>query len=370
MQRYINYVRSHFDSWEEICINDRARLRLSLVLFTFIVSVIFVGLSVFTAIMSGISSALPSIAFGIVTIFLFIWQFHNKEYNIVIAWIFGLLSLAIAAFFIIVEGLESTGHIWICILPIIGTMILPFKQTFIYNGLLLVFLMFLLKNPLHSHIPDEFSPHIRIIFLVSILALTLCNYLSEYIRRRTQRQLQLMTEKYRNSSFTDPLTGAYNRRALNAHFGGPEESSYGLSFAMLDIDFFKKVNDTYGHEVGDKLLRHLVSLVKKCIPPGAQLYRWGGEEFLLVIKSSSANTLRNILENIRKKVMETPLLAPSIEGENPIKLSMTISSGGIVASQNDNLESNIKSADELMYVAKSSGRNKVVVESQPQNENN
>ncbi|MDL2254288.1 GGDEF domain-containing protein [Ruminococcaceae bacterium OttesenSCG-928-I18] len=274
------------------------------------------------------------------------------------------MSLAMAVFFIASGGVEGTGHIWICILPIVGTMMVPFKSTLIYNGILFVLLICLLRGPFYIHISAEYSTYMRTVFPISIMILTLCNYVSEYTRQRTQRQLISMTEKLRNSAFTDPLTGAYNRRALTAHFGEPNESAYGLSFAMLDLDYFKKVNDTYGHELGDRLLCHLVTLVKKCIPPGAQLYRWGGEEFLLALKSTDIDILRSVLENIRKKVAETPMESPSQGDEPATILFATVSIGGVSASLQDNIERSINLADEQMYLAKNAGRNIVMIKTE------
>lgn len=361
MRRFIGFVRSHLDNWDEICVNNSARLRLNLILFSFVISIVFFTMSVRTALTVGFPTASSTILFGSITLFLFLWQFFHKAYSMVAAWMFGVMSLAMAVFFIASGGVEGTGHIWMCILPIVGTMMVPFRSTLIYNGILFVLLVCLLRGPFYTYIPAEYSPYMRIVFPISILILTLCNYVSEYTRQRTQRQLITMTERLRDSAFTDPLTGAYNRRALTSHFGEPSEPAYGLSFALLDIDFFKRVNDTYGHEVGDKLLCQLVTLVKKHIPPGAQLYRWGGEEFLLALKSNDIDALRVVLENIWKDVAETPLVIPA-KGDEPSKLlSTTVSIGGIVATPQDNIECSINLADEQMYLAKKAGRNTVMI---------
>lgn len=363
MRRFIGWIRRHLDSWDKICIDNSARLRLNLILFSFVISIVFLAMSIRTANALDFRAALSTILFGLVTLSLFLWQFFHNDYSVVAAWLFGLMSLAMAVFFISTGGLESTGHIWICVLPIVGTMMVPFRSTLIYNGVLLAVLVCLLKGPFYIHIPAQYSSYMRTVFPISILVLILCNYVAEYTRQRTQKQLITMTEKLRDSAFTDPLTGAYNRRALTSHFGEPNESAYGLSFAMLDLDFFKRVNDTYGHEVGDKLLCQLVTLVKKNIPPGAQLYRWGGEEFLLALKSSDTDALHGVLESIRRDVAETPLMIPSAVDEPPELLSTTVSIGGMVASPRDNIERSINFADEQMYFAKKAGRNMVMIKS-------
>ncbi|MDL2293656.1 GGDEF domain-containing protein [Ruminococcaceae bacterium OttesenSCG-928-D13] len=363
MRRFISFARRHLDSWEEICINDSARLRLNLILFSFVITVVFLIMSIRTSVALGLPSALPTMVCGATTLTLFLWQFNRREYSAVIAWLFGLMSLAMATFFIAFGGFDGTGHVWICILPIVGTMMVSFRHTFLYNGLLLVLLFCLFRSPLYNLIPAEYAPYMRVVFPISILILTLCNYVSEFTRQRLQKQLIVMTEKFRNSAYTDPLTGVYNRRALIAHFGEADALAHGLSFAMLDLDFFKKVNDTYGHEIGDMLLCHLVLLVKKRMPSGAQLYRWGGEEFLLVLKSGDMAHLRDVLDSIRKEVAETPLVLPAQEGGSPMLLTTTVSIGGMVAASQDSIETSISQADAQMYLAKKAGRNRVMIKS-------
>ncbi|MGF6376246.1 diguanylate cyclase (GGDEF)-like protein [Clostridiales Family XIII bacterium PM5-7] len=361
MRRIFGFIWDHLDSWDEICINNRARLRLNLILFSFVIFLVFLSMSIYSIVTLDVTKAYSTILFGAITLGIFLWQFFHKEYNMVIAWLFGFMSLGMAVYFISSGGYLNTGHIWICILPIVGTLMVPFRATFIYNGALLLVVFLLFRDPFFDLIPAQYNGYMRVVFPISILFLTLCNYVAEYTRQRTQRQLLIMAKKLRDSAFTDPLTGVYNRRALTSHFGDSHEPAHGLSFALMDLDYFKKVNDLYGHEVGDKLLCHVVKLIKGNIPAGAQLYRWGGEEFLLVFKSSDLATLQEVLEQIRKTIEETPLEDVISEDGIPQSLSVTISIGGMVASPQDSIEHGINFADEQMYMAKNAGRNKVMI---------
>ncbi|MDL2236468.1 GGDEF domain-containing protein [Christensenellaceae bacterium OttesenSCG-928-K19] len=360
MQRFLHFVRSHMNSWNEICFDDKKRLRLNVILFTFTISIVFFVMSIRTSIMVSPSSAVITLILGIATFALFLWQFFRQAYSPLIAWLFGVMSLAMAFAFVTTGGLEGTGHLWVYVLPIVGTMMVPIIGTFIYNGILIMLLVLLLNSPVYDLIPVEYSAYFRAVFPISVLLVTLCNYVAEYARKRTQKQLQAATEKLRDSAFTDPLTGAYNRRALKAHFGGMEEPAHGLSFAMLDLDYFKKVNDTYGHEAGDKLLCHLVELIHRCIPSGTHLYRWGGEEFLLVLKSSDPSGLAQVLNDICALVAKTPLvLSIAHQDGKPVTLETTVSIGGMCAGTEHNIANSINIADELMYRAKQLGRNRV-----------
>jgi diguanylate cyclase (GGDEF)-like protein len=155
-------------------------------------------------------------------------------------------------------------------------------------------------------------------------------------------------------AFTDQLTKVYNRWELERAI---EESllmakngqSYGLLF--FDIDHFKHVNDTYGHDVGDMTLLAVVSLVKENLKNGHVFGRWGGEEFLYLIPDVDQPTLLEFAEKIRKQIDEACLVTVQ---------HITISIGSTLAHPDDTLESFIKRADEAVYEAKETGRNKVI----------
>lgn len=362
MQTIVRFIKRHLYGWDEICFDDSKRLRQNVILFTFTISIVFLVMAIRTSIEVSPEAARPTMILCAVTVILFLLQFFRKSYSVLIAWLFGVMSLVMVAFFVATGGVGDTGHLWVYIMPIVGTMMVPFAGTLVYNGLLIALLCVILNTPVYDMIPMEYGAYFRAIFPISVLIVIVCNYVAEYTRKRTQKHLQITTEKLRDSAFTDPLTGAYNRRALVAHFGEGAEQAHGLSFAMLDLDFFKKVNDTYGHQIGDKLLCHIVSLVNCCIPPGAHLYRWGGEEFLLVLKSNDPDFLARVLNEICALVARTPLqLAPMSEEHAPEMLQTTVSIGGMCAAPEDDIATCINAADEQMYRAKQAGRNRVMI---------
>jgi len=152
----------------------------------------------------------------------------------------------------------------------------------------------------------------------------------------------------------DKLTGALNRQGIeNAVSQGMLEwtkQAKPLSIIMLDIDHFKKINDTHGHDVGDNVLMSLTKLVKKNIRSTDSFARWGGEEFVLVCRNTPIETASLIAENLRDRIARTALI-------DDIKVTASF---GISDIENcGSIQKLFKQADEALYLAKNSGRNKV-----------
>lgn len=162
-------------------------------------------------------------------------------------------------------------------------------------------------------------------------------------------------------AYTDELTGLPNRRYLEKHLESVmlknKQLNIPVGVACFDIDFFKSVNDNYGHDVGDNLLKLVSSVFIKAVRDNDIIVRSGGEEFIGVFEGISEKALNNLLERIRILIEKSSIL---VNGEN---LSATISIGGAILKNEDNSDSIIKKADNALYKAKETGRNKVVISS-------
>lgn len=156
-------------------------------------------------------------------------------------------------------------------------------------------------------------------------------------------------EELKQVSSRDPLTGVYNRRffqEFNVHSG----EKYCI--AMLDLDHFKKVNDTYGHVVGDELLKHTIKIIKETIRHTDTIVRVGGEEFVIVFKDTSLSDAHEISEKVRANIENNPNQKVGVQ---------TISIGLTELKSTKDLDASLKRADEALYEAKHQGRNKVVI---------
>ncbi|MEJ5227311.1 GGDEF domain-containing protein [Thermodesulfovibrio sp.] len=161
----------------------------------------------------------------------------------------------------------------------------------------------------------------------------------------------------------DPLTGAYNRSFLMERIG--EEISWcslykdPLSLALIDIDFFKKINDTYGHLSGDRVLIELVSMAVDFFPNSMTIGRYGGEEFCLIMPSTAEKEAVEICENFRKKVARNEFHTFS---GRPINLSISVGLTTFHGEVLISVDEIIQRADIALYKAKQSGRNRVIFE--------
>ncbi len=166
----------------------------------------------------------------------------------------------------------------------------------------------------------------------------------------------LVLEKESN---IDPLTKLYNKRALLKDL--EELLKYGkdkdldLSLLVLDLDDFKKINDTYGHIAGDKTLIYIGKVLKNNLRNDVKTYRFGGEEFVVVLNRIEAQEAKKIAERVLKTVSVSKLIYKN----NTIKI--TVSAGITSHKAGDSVESFIERADKALYEAKASGKNQVVL---------
>ncbi len=201
---------------------------------------------------------------------------------------------------------------------------------------------------------------LRIVFLDGILANTLCVILViSYIMlvRLIPQQNRVLLENIglkienQSQSLTDPLTNLANRRRLYMHMENliPVSRRRGEPFTiiLLDVDHFKQFNDTYGHSAGDELLVKLAQILNDCSRDQDLIVRYGGEEFMLVLPSTSADDAKILANRISQAVRE--------------KTDVTISAGLAMQSEDTDLDDLIKQADNKLYAAKKSGRDAVVV---------
>ncbi len=172
--------------------------------------------------------------------------------------------------------------------------------------------------------------------------------------------LQKKNKNLRRKSLIDPLIGTWNRgaimRILTIEAIRCDKAGVPLSLIVADLDYFKKINDTYGHQAGDAVLVKVASRLRSCIRPQEALGRYGGEEFLVVLPGASSATAMAVAERMRQAVAAQP------ETIGGTALNLTISAG--VASTDvfptATTEELISRADVALYAAKDAGRNRIV----------
>ena len=162
------------------------------------------------------------------------------------------------------------------------------------------------------------------------------------------QQLQLMRKVTH-----DPLTGAYNREFFHNNIKQIIQAYQPLRLGCIvgDIDHFKRINDTYGHNQGDIVLQHVVTVIERTIRSGDYLIRWGGEEFVILMPVQTADALCKAAEHLREIIATEPC---------QVTEQITLSFGVTLHEPDEPVMQSIERADQALYQAKSDGRNRVV----------
>ncbi|MEB3755060.1 diguanylate cyclase [Acinetobacter sp. MD2(2019)] len=179
--------------------------------------------------------------------------------------------------------------------------------------------------------------------------------LEQKVTERT-RELELANTELEKLARYDVLTGLYNRRASNdyAHDLYQQWQRYQQAYTILlmDIDFFKKINDSYGHEVGDKVLQEVAKLIPMALRKTDFVARFGGEEFLVLLPATELDGAVILAERVRELIAHSTILV-----QQPITMSIGVSE---VQAQDVSTDDVIRHADQCLYTAKKQGRNRVV----------
>ncbi|MGC9270434.1 diguanylate cyclase [Acidiphilium sp.] len=168
-------------------------------------------------------------------------------------------------------------------------------------------------------------------------------------------------EQRRRDAMIDPLTGLLNRRAMDAHLSELLSSGRGQPFSvlMVDIDHFKLINDTYGHALGDAVIRNVADVIRKSIRGGDFAVRYGGEEFVIVLPDTPIEGAIIVAETIRGQIESLRLRR---NRDNAVLKPFTASVGVAERSADDTQDSLLQKADRALYISKKMGRNRVTTE--------
>lgn len=242
----------------------------------------------------------------------------------------------------------------------------PFKSKYtgyIYSGLSAV-LFFYLRIYTYSNPPiitREVLPVVsQFLYIyncvITIVVLVIFSNVYNYVIRSSQKELFKFNQSLMQLANIDPLTGLLNRRSmitkLDNAFVKREET--GLPFALIiaDIDDFKRVNDTFGHDCGDYVLKTLCKALRASIRENDDICRWGGEEILVLLNNTLPENANKVAENLRMVIQNTPL---EYNGR-PIKITMTFG----ISSEDSTINEMVLNADRNLYIGKGKGKNCVV----------
>jgi diguanylate cyclase (GGDEF)-like protein len=168
--------------------------------------------------------------------------------------------------------------------------------------------------------------------------------------------LETETNHYRQLSMLDQLTGVLNRHGLSEYIQKrfPDEQLKAVALVIIDVDFFKKINDNYGHDGGDKVLARVADTIRENIRTSDTVARWGGEEFVVILPDTRLEEAHVVAEKLRSLVANT-----SFEFMPDLQTTISLGVGAIVGLEPFHML--FRRVDVALYQAKAQGRNRVVV---------
>jgi len=234
------------------------------------------------------------------------------------------------------------------------------KENIVFNVIQMIVCVFLFSHDRAN--PTDFTLTANIFHIINffVIVVFICLMMLDFMKTldtQLQFDYNLSKKKFGEQANKDMLTDTLNR---NYFYNFALKDILGLnqhtSIAIGDIDFFKYINDTYGHASGDKVLAAISGILKENIGNKDLVFRWGGEEFLIVMPNTTLKYSVEILERIRRRISE---LKFSFENQN---INVTMTFGLVNAKLHESLELDavLKKADELLYQGKTSGKNMIL----------
>lgn len=314
-----------------------------LILFITFKEPLFTGVSLFSAIYYS---------------FMFIFLYKRKYVTIGL-----MLSIEVtlyATFFGMMLGMES--HVIAYFMLVIVMQVMVPYGTVRMRAWVIVFSIFcatacvvfqIISDPpftlSHSHNNIFLFSNIYIMIFGVILELYVGNLAKIIIKSINDRKL----EELSSQAYTDPLTGLYNRWYASKYFQSDLLKAETACIAMLDIDDFKNVNDTYGHPFGDEILKGLSNFLNQNLRKTDVVFRWGGEEFLIILTNVDRDAAYEVLDKLREKLSKTCLS----HQQKDLYITITI---GLCTIDFDNINESIEICDKNLYQGKNKGKNVVV----------
>ena len=299
----------------------------------------------------------PLIFLGCGTLAVCVWMLIDKNAYIIPSCILAVILICYGCYMMFApKSSPETGMCMLILFPPVAMLTMGLRNA----TYALIFLLTLLVTALFflDFLPeDTITPIVRVRFIYTFIMSMVFSGAIEFVRFKTCTVLSNSLSQLKVDALTDPLTGLGNRRDFYSHiswmFHNAKRTGKPFALAMVDIDFFKKINDTFGHDVGDQILLHLVGQIGFAIRGTDRLFRWGGEEFIVVMADTGPAEARFACERIRQHIQQNPYIA------DDMLIPYTVSLGVHCSGPNTNIEELIIKADQNLYMAKRSGRNRV-----------
>ena len=315
--------------------------------------------AIITNVVGGTYYMVPCLAItlGILSCNLLIMRFTQNA--LVALYCASLVLLAMGTYILLVTSLpDASILLWYLLFPPMLMLCLGLKHGTLMCAVTLISVLTLLFTPVSHLLVVDFSMQMRVRFVLVMISTFVLSFLAESARAKTHKALRSAISTLEQYAKKDPLTELDNRRGFQAYFTEHQnrknsETIQEFAVALGDVDFFKSVNDAYGHHIGDLVLRHMAQVMSMHIRSSDRVFRWGGEEFLVFMPHTRTAEGRSVAQRLCDAVAETPFVHEDVI--IPLSISIGVYSGPLA----EGFDVHIKKADEQLYLAKNNGRNRV-----------
>lgn len=266
-----------------------------------------------------------------------------------------LCLMSLLVFLVYTGGAKNTGPLWMYIVPPVALFLGGLKNGLRDLALFVIVISVLMFYPNDELMVAVYSLEFKTRLLYSFLTVTFLSAVYEYSRQQSYVQIQDLSDRFEKQARQDPLTTLPNRRGMREHLeyekSRTQRNKQNMTILLCDIDHFKRINDTFGHEAGDKVLKQISGTFSNSLRKQDIVARWGGEEFLFLLPETNAHEGYILAEKIRNKVINSDF------HHNNRKITCTISLGVAEVKTQNSIDDAINLADHFLYQAKENGRN-------------
>ncbi len=266
--------------------------------------------------------------------------------------------MALVLYLVVTGGNNNTGPLWMYIVAPVCMFLGGFRRGLIANVLFTSIVAVILFIPDNALLTTSYTYEFKTRLLYSYATIIFLSAFYEYSREQSFASLGRLRDQFERQALHDQLTRLPNRRNLNEQLKHEYQrtlrSKQPFSVLLADVDYFKRINDDFGHDAGDEVLKVLSKRFKQAIRKQDIVARWGGEEFIFLLPDTNLESAADVAEKVRHITAADPVW----QQERPITVSISI---GVAEIHPDvTVDEAINQADKRLYVAKQNGRNNVV----------
>ncbi|MDM7859924.1 GGDEF domain-containing protein [Alteromonas sp. ASW11-36] len=282
----------------------------------------------------------------------------TRFYQTVSSTILQCCLMVLTLYLVIAGGNNNTGPLWIYLVPPVCMFLGGFKYGLIANLIYTAILAIILFAPSEMLLLTSYSFEFKTRLLYSFMTIIFLSAFYEYSREQSYSAVGQLRDEFERQALHDQLTKLPNRRNLNEQLKHEYQRTLRekepFSLLLADVDFFKRINDDFGHDAGDEVLLILAQRFKQAVRNQDLVSRWGGEEFLFLLPQTSLQQAAEVAEKVRLQTVNEPVW------QNQRPIPVTISIGVAEVNPNTSIDDAINLADKRLYIAKQDGRNRVI----------